>query len=273
MRFSTVAAITAVLVAASGVAGCSGSSSSSGSGAGTKAPAPEKQGAGGGAACSVTSRGEAALAGPGATTQHTSLRSHDGLPQMPSTVIKTGRLSIRLGHDGLSKAIDRAQQVVDRYGGFISSSNISSGRHETSTIVLRVPAERFDAAMRQLRRARHRQRALGAGERRGRRPAAGRPVGTRAQPARPVTGADTAHEPGRHGQRHDQDPERAVRHPGPDRGARRAGCATCTTRRTCRPSPCSWPSRPAAHHHPDRRRRSEARFAAAGSAPPTSSPP
>ena len=70
---------------------------------------------------------------------------------MPSTVIKTGRLSIRLGHDGLSKAIDRAQQVVDSYGGFISSSNISSGKHETSTIVLRVPAARFDAAMRQLR--------------------------------------------------------------------------------------------------------------------------
>ena len=50
MRFSTVAAITAVLVAASGVAGCSGSSSSSGSGAGTTAPAPEKQATGGGAA-------------------------------------------------------------------------------------------------------------------------------------------------------------------------------------------------------------------------------
>ena len=49
---------------------------------------------------------------------------------MPSTVIKTGRLSIRLGHDDLGKAVDRANQVVDRYGGFISSSNISSGRHE-----------------------------------------------------------------------------------------------------------------------------------------------
>lgn len=152
MRFSTVAAITAVLVAASGVAGCSGSSSSSSSGAGTLAPAPEKQGAGGGGAAFGDVSGQAdALAGPGKAPQNASLRSHDGLPQMPSTVIKTGRLSIRLGHDGLSKAIDRAQQVVDSYGGFISSSNISSGRHETSTIVLRVPAARFDAAMRQLR--------------------------------------------------------------------------------------------------------------------------
>ena len=66
---------------------------------------------------------------------------------MPSTVIKTGRLSIRLGHGDLGKAVDRARMIVDRYGGFISSSNISSGRHESSTIVLRVPADRFDQAM------------------------------------------------------------------------------------------------------------------------------
>ena len=150
MRFSTVAAITATLVAASGVAGCGGSSSSSSSGLAAKALAPEKQGAGGGAAFGDVAGQSVAVAGAG-KAQHASLRSHDGLPQMPSTVIKTGRLSIRLGHDGLSKAIDRSQQVVDSYGGFISSSNISSGKHETSTIVLRVPAARFDAAMRQLR--------------------------------------------------------------------------------------------------------------------------
>ena len=148
MRFSTVAAITAVLVAASGVAGCSGSSSGSGSGSATTAPAPEKLATGGSNAVVGDVSGAAGL---GQTPQHVSLRSHDGLPQMPSTVIKTGRLSIRLGHDGLSKAIDRAQQVVDSYGGFISSSNISSGKHESSTIVLRVPADRFDQAMTDLR--------------------------------------------------------------------------------------------------------------------------
>ena len=148
MRFSTVAAITAVLVAASGVAGCSGSSSGSSRGLATTAPAPEKLGTGVGNAVLGDASGAATpVAGPGRTAQHASLRSHDGLPQMPSTVIKTGRLSIRLGHNGLAKSIDRAQQVVDSYGGFISSSNISSGRHESSTIVLRVPADRFDQAM------------------------------------------------------------------------------------------------------------------------------
>jgi hypothetical protein len=144
MRFSTVAAITAILVAASGVAGCSGSSS----GAGASAQAPERQGAGGGGAAFGDASGQAvAVAGQGKAPQHTSLRSHDGLPQMPSTVIKTGRLSIRLGHGDLAKAVDRANLIVARYGGFISSSNISSGKHESSTIVLRVPADRFDQAM------------------------------------------------------------------------------------------------------------------------------
>jgi hypothetical protein len=134
-------------VAASGVAGCSGSSSGSGSGSATTAPAPEKLGTGASNAVLGDVSGAAAqVAGPG-QTQHASLRSHHALPQMPSTVIKTGRLSIRLGHGDLGKAVDRANLVVARYGGFISSSNISSGRHESSTIVLRVPAERFDQAM------------------------------------------------------------------------------------------------------------------------------
>jgi hypothetical protein len=145
MRFSKMAAITAVLVAASGVAGCSGSSSSAGSGSATTAPAPEKQAVG-----SMSASGGVAgdaLAAPGKTSHAAAVSTSSALPQMPSTVIKTGRLSIRLGHGDLGKAVQRASLIVDRYGGYISSSNISSGKHESSTIVLRVPAARFDQAM------------------------------------------------------------------------------------------------------------------------------
>jgi hypothetical protein len=141
MRFSTVAAITAILVAASGVAGCSGSSS----GSATTAPAPEKRAVG-----SMSASGGVAgdaLAAPGKASHAAAVSTSRALPQMPSTVIKTGRLSIRLGHGGLGKAVQRASLIVDRYGGYISSSNISSGKHETSTIVLRVPAARFGQAM------------------------------------------------------------------------------------------------------------------------------
>jgi hypothetical protein len=88
-----------------------------------------------------------AAAAPGNIAHPADVSTQRSLPQMPSTVIKTGQLSIRLGHGDLGKAVRRANLVVARYGGFISSSNISSGRHESSTIVLRVPAERFDQAM------------------------------------------------------------------------------------------------------------------------------
>jgi len=147
MRFSTVAAITAVLAAASGVAGCSGSSSSSG----TTAPGPEKRAVG-----SMSGSGGGIVAGdavaaPGKAAHPADVSTQRSLPQMPSTVIKTGRLSIRLGHGDLGKAVDRANLIVARYGGFISSSSISSGKHESSTIVLRVPANRFDQAMTDLR--------------------------------------------------------------------------------------------------------------------------
>jgi hypothetical protein len=145
MRFSTVAATTAVLLAASGVAGCSGSSSGSGSGSATTAPAPEKQAVG-----SMSASGGVvgdALAAPGKASHAAAVSTSKALPQMPSTVIKTGRLSIRLGHGDLGKAVRRASLIVARYGGFISSSDISSGKQESSTIVLRVPADRFDQAM------------------------------------------------------------------------------------------------------------------------------
>ena len=142
MRFSTVAAITAVLVAASGAAGCSGSSSSSG----TTAPGPEKRAVGSMSGSGGAVAGDA-VASPGKAAHTAAVSTSKALPQMPSTVIKTGRLSIRLGRGDLSKAVDRANLVVARYGGFISSSNISSGRHASSTIVLRVPADRFGQAM------------------------------------------------------------------------------------------------------------------------------
>jgi hypothetical protein len=90
------------------------------------------------------------MAAPGSNapaTQHAAVSTNRALPRMPSTVIKTGRLSIRLGQGDLGKAVDRANLIVARYGGFISSSNISTGKHESSTIVLRVPADRFDRAM------------------------------------------------------------------------------------------------------------------------------
>src|SRR2546421_13127136 len=99
MRFSTVAAITAVLVAASGVAGCSGSSSSSG----TTAAGPEKRAVGGMSGSGGAVAGDA-VAAPGKGAPTPAVRTSRALPQVPSTVIQTGPLSVPLGHRDLGKA-------------------------------------------------------------------------------------------------------------------------------------------------------------------------
>src|SRR4051794_30647405 len=137
MRFSTVAAITAVLVAASGVAGCSGSSS----GSGTAAHEPEKQAAGiaTGSAGGFAAGDALAPTATGTAPHDAAVSSDRALPQMPSAVIKTGRLSIRLGHDGLARSIDRAQHVVDSYGGFHTSHNNPSRQHQTAPPWVRGP--------------------------------------------------------------------------------------------------------------------------------------
>ena len=191
---------------------------------------------------------------------------------MPSTVIKTGRLSIRLGHGDLSKAVDRANQVVDRYGGFISSSNISSGKHESSTIVLRVPADRFDQAMRRPQRARHRRvrSQQVSGEDVGQQfvDLSARARNLRAQSRalirlmnQAVTVSDTIKIQNElfdiQGQIEELDGRLRYLHDQAD--------MSTITMLLAQPA--------AAHHHAATPPRSEARFAAAGSAPPTSSPP
>jgi uncharacterized protein DUF4349 len=153
MRGSMVVAVTAAVLAACGVAGCGGSSSS----------ASSEAGGGGGAAKQpiVPAAPSGAVAG---APQHSSATSSPfnqdaalgpkhSVPKQRSTVIKTGRLSIKLSSDGTGKAWDEANRVAARYGGFIMSSDLSSSKHETSTIVIRVPAASFTDAIGRLQSA------------------------------------------------------------------------------------------------------------------------
>ena len=151
MRGSVVVGVTAVVVAACAVAGCSGaSSSSSGAGDGGTSAAGKSFSAAGVAAGIAP---QSSLRTHASGSQDVELSQKQAVPKERSTVIKTGRLSIRLGSDGTGKAWEAANQVVSRYGGFIMSSDISSGKHETSTIVIRVPAAHFTDAIGRLQSA------------------------------------------------------------------------------------------------------------------------
>jgi hypothetical protein len=98
---------------------------------------------------------------PGHAAHTAAVSTSRALPQMPSTVIKAGRLSIRLGHGDLAKAVDRASHGRPRYWRVHQLEQHlvwQSTSHPPSC--LRVPADRFDQAMTDLHRSRHRQRAL-----------------------------------------------------------------------------------------------------------------
>ncbi len=73
------------------------------------------------------------------------------LPTVGPSVIKTGELSVEVERDGLGEAMDRATEVASRYGGFVVSSTTVGAEARRGSLVLRVPSERFEDALGDLR--------------------------------------------------------------------------------------------------------------------------
>jgi hypothetical protein len=64
-------------------------------------------------------------------------------------VIKTGRMSIVVGHGTFGERFNAVGDIADRLGGYVSSSSTSGGKSGFAT--LRIPANRFQDALRSLR--------------------------------------------------------------------------------------------------------------------------
>ena len=152
MRARTVGLISAAAVAAAvaGCAGASGSAGSAGGGGGIKeANAPQ----------SAKSLGPTFSAAGGAA-RHSAQDANVTvtklqLPKQRSTIIKTGRLSLRLSGSAIAGAVPAIDAIATRYGGYTLSTQSSGTRHRSATIVLRVPAAFFDRAMNDLRGVGH----------------------------------------------------------------------------------------------------------------------
>jgi hypothetical protein len=67
-------------------------------------------------------------------------------------VIKTANLRVQVGKGGFRSAFDRAASVAARYGGFVASSSEATVDEKASegTLTIRVPADQFDAARRDI---------------------------------------------------------------------------------------------------------------------------
>src|SRR3990170_3702558 len=74
-----------------------------------------------------------------------------GLPAIGPAVVRTATLSIEVGEDGFVAAFDSASLVAGKYGGFVESSSTGGTKIQRGDLLIRVPADRFDEAVRDLR--------------------------------------------------------------------------------------------------------------------------
>ncbi|HET6848584.1 MAG TPA: DUF4349 domain-containing protein [Gaiellales bacterium] len=156
MRGRTVGLITAAALAAGGCASASSSGSSAGGGGAVKAgPAPvQSSKALGILAPSGTASAPTAPSAGGAQDANVTVTKIE-LPRQRSTIIKTGRLSLRLSGSAIAGAVPAVDAIASRYGGYTLSTESSGTKHRSATIVLRVPAAFFDRAMNDLRGVGH----------------------------------------------------------------------------------------------------------------------
>lgn len=151
-----------VIVALSACAGGSDEAAeSSAEGADHEAPVPGAQrdrdsefsatggGSGGGSGSSAGSSGAVGAADDGGDLLATTGRSSGAaaaLPDVGPSVIKTASVDIGVPDDEVDESINDAIAVAGRYGGFVLSSQLRR-RDSGGTLTMRIPAERFEAAL------------------------------------------------------------------------------------------------------------------------------
>jgi hypothetical protein len=69
------------------------------------------------------------------------------LPAIGPSVIKTAELTVAVGRGEVDEALADATRLASSMGGFVASSTITASDAGRGTIVLRVPADRFERAL------------------------------------------------------------------------------------------------------------------------------
>ncbi|MGH2711655.1 MAG: DUF4349 domain-containing protein [Actinomycetota bacterium] len=86
------------------------------------------------------------------------------LPAIGPTVIKTADLEVEVEHDGFGDAMDSVTQVAAKHGGFVVSSTTSGEESRRGSITVRIPSDRFETALGEIRGLGKVQRETVAGE-------------------------------------------------------------------------------------------------------------
>jgi hypothetical protein len=94
---------------------------------------------------------EAMAVGEGAVGSSGSVAQLAALPDIGTSIIRTGSIAIRVERGEFARAFDAASLVAARYGGYVQSSSTSGTKVHSGDLLLRVPADRFDQALSDLR--------------------------------------------------------------------------------------------------------------------------
>jgi len=73
------------------------------------------------------------------------------LPAIGPKIIKDATLSLDVKKGSFDQRFQQATQIAGRHGGFVASSQTSEGRRRSGSIVIRVPADQFEAALGELK--------------------------------------------------------------------------------------------------------------------------
>ncbi|HEX6208025.1 MAG TPA: DUF4349 domain-containing protein [Actinomycetota bacterium] len=73
------------------------------------------------------------------------------LPVLGPSVIKSAQIGLEVERGGFKDALQRATSVASAEGGFVLSSSVEGKEARRGSIVLRVPSDRFEAALASLR--------------------------------------------------------------------------------------------------------------------------
>jgi hypothetical protein len=132
------------------VGACSGGSDDSSTGGG--------DGAGGGTLAETDSLGAPSQRGvsfEGTTSAsdgggETLDQTGSGIPGTPPRVIKTADIRIAVPKDEFRESVQSSVDVAERNGGFVNSTTVNED-NDSGSVTIRVPAERFEAALGELK--------------------------------------------------------------------------------------------------------------------------
>lgn len=77
------------------------------------------------------------------------------LPNLPGQkVIKNASIRVQVGEDGFQEGFSQASAIADQFGGFVTNSSTleRDGRIASGSVTMRVPSDKFQAALVELRK-------------------------------------------------------------------------------------------------------------------------